>query len=148
MARLEFFFDVSSPWTYLAFHRIEEFAAKTGVELVRKPFLIGGVFNKVSIVACAHVQNGRWASVKHYFIRAPHDSTIWSQLCCLWLVTEIVGKSQRRMLILGYPSHRLTSSQVHNQPFRSRSNFKTRAFCACYNGSVQYQPTGSQTTAC
>ena len=48
MARLEFFFDVSSPWTYLAFHRIEEFAAKTGVELVWKPFLIGGVFNKVN----------------------------------------------------------------------------------------------------
>ena len=126
-------------------HQLER--AQDGFSVIAEYFG-RGVFNKVSIVACAHVQNGRWASVKHYFIRAPHDSTIWSQLCCLWLVTEIVGKSQRRMLILGYPSHRLTSSQVHNQPFRSRSNFKTRAFCACYNGSVQYQPTGSQTTAC
>ena len=27
MARLEFFFDCSSPWTYLAFHKIEEVAA-------------------------------------------------------------------------------------------------------------------------
>ena len=48
MAKLEFFFDVSSPWTYLAFHRIEDFAAETGAELVWKPFLIGGVFNKVN----------------------------------------------------------------------------------------------------
>lgn len=48
MAKLEFFFDVSSPWTYLAFHRIEDFAAETGAEIVWKPFLVGGVFNKVN----------------------------------------------------------------------------------------------------
>ena len=27
MARLEFFFDCSSPWTYLAFHKIEALAS-------------------------------------------------------------------------------------------------------------------------
>lgn len=48
MAKLEFFFDVSSPWTYFAFHRIEAFAAETGAEIVWKPFLVGGVFNKVN----------------------------------------------------------------------------------------------------
>ena len=48
MARLEFFFDVSSPWTYLAFHRIEAFAEENGAELVFRPFLLGGVFNKVN----------------------------------------------------------------------------------------------------
>lgn len=48
MAKLEFFFDVSSPWTYLAFHRIEDFAADVGAEIVWKPFLLGGVFNKVN----------------------------------------------------------------------------------------------------
>ncbi len=48
MAKLEFFFDISSPWTYLAFHRIEDFAAETGAEITWKPFLIGGVFNKVN----------------------------------------------------------------------------------------------------
>ena len=45
---LEFFFDVSSPWTYLAFHRIEDFCAELGLDLVWKPFLVGGVFNKVN----------------------------------------------------------------------------------------------------
>lgn len=48
MAKLEFFFDVSSPWTYLAFHRLEGFAAETGADIVWKPFLVGGVFNKVN----------------------------------------------------------------------------------------------------
>jgi len=48
MARLEFFFDCSSPWTYLAFDRIEDVAASTGAELVWKPILVGGVFNTVN----------------------------------------------------------------------------------------------------
>jgi 2-hydroxychromene-2-carboxylate isomerase len=46
--RLEFFFDCSSPWTYLAFHRIEGVAADAGAELVWKPILVGGVFNAVN----------------------------------------------------------------------------------------------------
>jgi 2-hydroxychromene-2-carboxylate isomerase len=44
--RLEFFFDCSSPWTYLAFHKIEEVAA--GAELIWRPILVGGVFNSVN----------------------------------------------------------------------------------------------------
>jgi 2-hydroxychromene-2-carboxylate isomerase len=48
MATLEFFFDCSSPWTYLAFHRIEDLARESGAELVWRPFLVGGVFNSVN----------------------------------------------------------------------------------------------------
>ncbi len=48
MARLEFFFDCSSPWTYLAFHKIEGLCAETGAELVWRPILVGGVFNAVN----------------------------------------------------------------------------------------------------
>ena len=48
MTTVEFFFDYSSPWTYLAFDRIEEFCEKNGAELIWKPFLVGGVFNKVN----------------------------------------------------------------------------------------------------
>lgn len=44
-ATLEFFFDCSSPWTYLAFHRIEELAKDTRATLIWKPILVGGVFN-------------------------------------------------------------------------------------------------------
>ena len=48
MAQVEFFYDVSSPWTYFAFERIEAFCDKNGAELIWKPFLVGGVFNKVN----------------------------------------------------------------------------------------------------
>lgn len=48
MATLEFFFDCSSPWTYLAFHKVEEVARSAGAELVWRPFLVGGVFNSVN----------------------------------------------------------------------------------------------------
>ena len=48
MTTVEFFFDYSSPWTYLAFDRIEAFCEKNNAELIWKPFLVGGVFNKVN----------------------------------------------------------------------------------------------------
>ncbi len=48
MATLEFFYDCSSPWTYLAFDRIEAVATEAGAELVWKPILVGGVFNTVN----------------------------------------------------------------------------------------------------
>lgn len=48
MARLEFFYDYSSPWTYLAFSRIEALADAHGAELVWRPMLVGGIFNTVN----------------------------------------------------------------------------------------------------
>jgi len=48
VARLEFFFDCSSPWTYLAFERVQPLAEETGADLVWRPFLVGGVFNTVN----------------------------------------------------------------------------------------------------
>lgn len=48
MTTIEFFYDVSSPWTYYAFSRVESFCEKNKVDLVWKPFLVGGVFNKVN----------------------------------------------------------------------------------------------------
>ncbi len=48
MSTIEFFYDVGSPWTYLAFHKIEDLAASADAELVWKPILVGGVFNAVN----------------------------------------------------------------------------------------------------
>ncbi len=48
MATLEFFYDCGSPWTYLAFDRIEGLARETGAEFAWKPILVGGVFNAVN----------------------------------------------------------------------------------------------------
>ena len=48
MPTLEFFFDCSSPWTYLAFTRIHGIAERTGTAIVWRPILVGGVFNTVN----------------------------------------------------------------------------------------------------
>jgi 2-hydroxychromene-2-carboxylate isomerase len=45
---IEFFFDCSSPWTYLAFHNIQPMAAELGVDIAWRPILVGGVFNTVN----------------------------------------------------------------------------------------------------
>ncbi len=45
---IEFFFDCSSPWTYLAFHNIQPMAAELGLDIAWRPILVGGVFNTVN----------------------------------------------------------------------------------------------------
>ena len=48
MPRLEFFFDLTSPWTYLAFAGIQPLAKKHGIDIEWRPILVGGVFNAVN----------------------------------------------------------------------------------------------------
>jgi len=48
MIRIEFFFDCSSPWTYLAFESIQDLVDHQQVEFQWRPFLVGGVFNTVN----------------------------------------------------------------------------------------------------
>jgi 2-hydroxychromene-2-carboxylate isomerase len=48
MHKLEFYFDCSSPWTYLAFERALKLFAAQDLEIVWKPILVGGVFNAVN----------------------------------------------------------------------------------------------------
>ena len=45
---IEFFFDCSSPWTYLAFHNIQPLAREFGVEIRWRPILVGGIFNTIN----------------------------------------------------------------------------------------------------
>src|ERR1700710_2920577 len=45
---IEFFFDCSSPWTYLAFHNIQPLAEEFGVEISWRPILVGGIFNTIN----------------------------------------------------------------------------------------------------
>ena len=54
--RLEFFFDCSSPWTYLAFEQIEGVASQANADLVWRPILVGGIFNTIN--ASVYEQRG------------------------------------------------------------------------------------------
>lgn len=46
--KLEFYFDCSSPWTYLAFKEIENLCSRLNLELIWKPILVGGIFNTIN----------------------------------------------------------------------------------------------------
>jgi 2-hydroxychromene-2-carboxylate isomerase len=79
---LEFFYDVGSPWTYLAFHRIEALAAEARAELVWKPILVGGVFNAVNqgvYAARANPSKPRWEYMRK-------DLQDWARLYGLRIV--------------------------------------------------------------
>src|ERR1700710_1991171 len=45
---IEFFFDCSSPWTYLAFHNIQPLAKEFGEEISWRPILVGGILNSIN----------------------------------------------------------------------------------------------------
>jgi 2-hydroxychromene-2-carboxylate isomerase len=45
---IEFYFDCSSPWTYLAFTGILPLSRRYNLEIIWKPILVGGVFNTVN----------------------------------------------------------------------------------------------------
>ena len=45
---IEFYFDCSSPWTYLAFSEIVSLSQRHELEIDWKPVLVGGVFNTVN----------------------------------------------------------------------------------------------------
>ena len=46
--RLEFYFDCSSPWTYLAFEYAQRRLADLDLVIEWKPILVGGIFNTVN----------------------------------------------------------------------------------------------------
>ncbi|MDB5967274.1 MAG: 2-hydroxychromene-2-carboxylate isomerase, partial [Polaromonas sp.] len=45
---IEFFFDCSSPWTYIAFRNVQSLAAELKEDIVWRPVLVGGIFNSVN----------------------------------------------------------------------------------------------------
>lgn len=57
MHRLEFYFDCSSPWTYLAFEHSQQLLKGLPVEIVWKPILVGGLFNTVNPSVYANREN-------------------------------------------------------------------------------------------
>jgi 2-hydroxychromene-2-carboxylate isomerase len=54
---IEFFFDCSSPWTYLAFHNIQPMAREFEQEITWRPILVGGIFNTINPSVYARREN-------------------------------------------------------------------------------------------
>lgn len=82
MTRVEFFWDVGSPYTYLASTQIEGLRQRTGVDVTYRPFLLGGVFKAVghaapleSAAKMRHMLHDlqRWADDYRIPMRLPGD---------------------------------------------------------------------------
>jgi 2-hydroxychromene-2-carboxylate isomerase len=54
---VEFYYDFSSPYTYIASERIEKVCREHGASLDWKPFLLGGVFNEIGSTPAAQIDN-------------------------------------------------------------------------------------------
>jgi 2-hydroxychromene-2-carboxylate isomerase len=63
--RLEFFFDLSSPWTYLGFTNVQGVVARTGAAIVYRPILVGGVFNQVNQALYREREAGDTPRMRH-----------------------------------------------------------------------------------
>ncbi len=106
---IEFFYDCSSPWTYLAFHNIQPLAAETGTAIVWRPILVGGIFNSVNPSVYAMRENpvpakwrymlkdlGDWARSSGLAIRMPPSvfpvNSVKAMRGCIYLEAE--GKQE------------------------------------------------------
>ncbi len=63
--RLEFFYDLSSPWTYLAFTNLSGLLERTGASVKLRPILVGGVFNAVNPAVYAAREQSDNRRLKH-----------------------------------------------------------------------------------
>ena len=105
---IEFFFDVSSPWTWLGFEGVQPLAHELGEEIVWRPILVGGVFNAVN----ASVYEARskpvpakarymkkdladWARLEGLSIRFPPSvfpvNSVKAMRACCWLGQDCVA---------------------------------------------------------
>ncbi|GGI78110.1 2-hydroxychromene-2-carboxylate isomerase [Polymorphobacter multimanifer] len=96
MARVEFFFDCSSPWTYLGFDGLVKARAQDRFEIDWRPFLVGGVFNTVN----KSVYEARAAEANPktlYFWKDLHDWIRRSGLAIKWRPSIFPINSARAM---------------------------------------------------
>jgi 2-hydroxychromene-2-carboxylate isomerase len=89
MATLEFFYDFTSPYSYLASTRVDDLARRTGATLRYRPFLLGGVLkatgNRAPLEVAAKgrhmlVDLDRWARRLKVPLRFPRSFPIASIL--------------------------------------------------------------------
>ena len=48
MKEIEYYFDCSSPWTYLSFRGLLSLKEEYNLKIIWKPILVGGIFNSIN----------------------------------------------------------------------------------------------------
>ena len=104
---IEFFFDCSSPWTYLAFHNIQPLAREFEEEISWRPILVGGIFNTINPSVYAKRENpvpaklaydkkdiADWARVSGLMIKMRPTvfpvNSVKAMRGCLWLGKDML----------------------------------------------------------
>ena len=110
---IEFFFDCSSPWTWLAFHNIQPLAAELGEPILWRPIMVGGVFNQVNPSVYASRDNPvipkrdyqlkdlrDWARLAGLNITMPPTvfpvNSVKAMRACVWLAMQERGEQRLR----------------------------------------------------
>ena len=76
MKIVEYYFDCSSPWTYLSFRGILDLSRRYKFEIIWKPILVGGVFNTIN----PSVYESRKKPVKEKSIYSQKDLSDWAKV--------------------------------------------------------------------
>jgi 2-hydroxychromene-2-carboxylate isomerase len=95
-AQVEFFFDCSSPWTYLGFEALVAAAAEDGFAVRWRPFLVGGVFNTVN-PSVYEMRSKPVVPKARYFTKDLHDWIRRSGLSIKWTPSIFPVNSARAM---------------------------------------------------
>ena len=83
---IEFFFDCSSPWTYLAFHNILNIAPQFDATIEWRPILVGGIFNTIN----PSVYQSRERSVPAKARYAQKDLADWARVAGLKIIRPTI----------------------------------------------------------
>jgi 2-hydroxychromene-2-carboxylate isomerase len=95
-AQVEFFFDCSSPWTYLGFEALCAAAREDGFGVCFRPFLVGGVFNTVN-PSVYEMRSKPVVPKARYFTKDLHDWINRSGLAIKWTPSIFPVNSARAM---------------------------------------------------
>ena len=104
---IECYFDCSSPWTWLAFHKLRPLAAELGETVDWKPVLVGGIFNTVNPSVYESRERGvpakqaylrkdlmDWARHEGLDIRFPPSifpiNSVKAMRACCWLKPQVL----------------------------------------------------------
>lgn len=93
---VEFFFDCSSPWTYLGFEALVAAANEDHFGVCFRPFLVGGVFNTVNPSVYA-MREAAANPKSRYFWKDLHDWINRSGLAIKWRPSIFPINSARAM---------------------------------------------------
>ncbi|HEU0061666.1 MAG TPA: 2-hydroxychromene-2-carboxylate isomerase [Hyphomicrobiaceae bacterium] len=83
---IEFFFDCSSPWTYLAFHNIMPLAREFEAAIVWRPILVGGIFNTINPSVYQSREKPVAAKVRY----ARKDLADWARMAGLTIIRPTI----------------------------------------------------------